>query len=105
MKYDTNNLDEAAYLALQGYPFTVTRTGQVSALFSFETDERFDEVRTRFWKGKERAASPRARHADCIEKQMRWPGAFGKACFFAATRTFGACSRGGRNNGPRLLVP
>lgn len=51
MKYDCNNLDEAAYLALQGYRFTVTRTGQVSALFSFETDERFDEVRSRFWKG------------------------------------------------------
>jgi Domain of unknown function (DUF5659) len=51
MKYDTNNLDEAAYLALQGYPFTVTRTGQVSALFSFETDEHFNEARVRFWKG------------------------------------------------------
>jgi len=25
MKYDTNNIDEAAYLALQGYHFTVTR--------------------------------------------------------------------------------
>ena len=51
MKYDTNNLDEAAYLALQGYRFTVTRTGRVSALFSFETDERFNEARARFWKG------------------------------------------------------
>ena len=35
MKYDTNNIDEAAYLALQGYHFTVTRTGPISALFSF----------------------------------------------------------------------
>jgi hypothetical protein len=51
MKYDTNNLDEAAYLALQGYPFTVTRTGQVSALFSFETDDHFSEARAKFWKG------------------------------------------------------
>jgi hypothetical protein len=51
MKYDTNNIDEAAYLALQGYHFTVTRTGPVSALFSFETDEHFNEVRARFWKG------------------------------------------------------
>jgi len=51
MKYDTNNLDEAAYLALQGYPFTVTRTGQVSALFSFETDDHFNEVRAKFWRG------------------------------------------------------
>jgi len=51
MKYDTHNLDEAAYLALQGYPFSVTRTGQVSALFSFETDELFNEVRAKFWKG------------------------------------------------------
>jgi hypothetical protein len=51
MKYDTNNLDEAAYLALQGFDFTVTRTGQVSALFSFETDNRFNEVRAGFWKG------------------------------------------------------
>src|SRR3954468_7209412 len=51
MKYDTNNLDEAAYLALQGFDFTVTRTGQVSALFSFETDNRFNEVRAKFWKG------------------------------------------------------
>jgi hypothetical protein len=51
MKYDTNNLDEAAYLALQGYPFAATRTGQVSALFSFETDDQFNEVRAKFWKG------------------------------------------------------
>ena len=51
MKYDTNNLDEAAYLALQGYRFTVTRTGPISALFSFETDEQFNEVRAKFWKG------------------------------------------------------
>lgn len=51
MKYDTNNLDEAAYLALQGYSFTVTRTGPNSALFSFEQDEHFDQVRARFWKG------------------------------------------------------
>ena len=51
MKYETNNLDEAAYLALQGYHFTVTRTGQVFALFSFEMDERFNEVRAKFWKG------------------------------------------------------
>ncbi|MGC2455803.1 MAG: DUF5659 domain-containing protein [Pseudolabrys sp.] len=51
MKYDTNNIDEAAYLALQGYHFTVTRTGPISALFSFEKDERFSEVRSKFWKG------------------------------------------------------
>jgi hypothetical protein len=51
MKYDTNNLDEAAYLALQGYHITVTRTGPISATFSFETDERFNEVRATFWKG------------------------------------------------------
>lgn len=51
MKYDTNNIDEAAYLALQGYHFSVTRTGSISALFSFEKDEYFDEVRARFWKG------------------------------------------------------
>jgi hypothetical protein len=51
MKYDTNNIDEAAYLALQGYHFTVTRTGPISALFSFEKDEYFDEVRAKFWKG------------------------------------------------------
>jgi hypothetical protein len=51
MKYDTNNIDEAAYLALQGYHFTVTRTGPISALFSFETDKHFNEVRARFWKG------------------------------------------------------
>ena len=38
MKYDTNNIDEAAYLALQGYHFTVTRTGPISALFSFEKE-------------------------------------------------------------------
>ena len=51
MKYDTNNIDEAAYLALQGFHFTVTRTGQISALFSFEKSEHFDEVRAKFWKG------------------------------------------------------
>jgi hypothetical protein len=51
MKYDTNNIDEAAYLALQGYRFAVTRTGPISALFSFEKDEHFDEARARFWKG------------------------------------------------------
>ena len=51
MNYETNNLDEAAYLALQGYHFTVTRTGQISASFSFETDNHFNEVRSRFWKG------------------------------------------------------
>jgi len=51
MKYDSNNIDEAAYLALHGYYFNVTRTGPVSALFSFEKDEHFDEVRARFWKG------------------------------------------------------
>ena len=43
MKYDTNNIDEAAYLALQGYHFTVRRTGAISALFSFETDKHFNE--------------------------------------------------------------
>ena len=51
MKYDTNNIDEAAYLALQGYHFTVRRTGAISALFSFETDKHFNAVRARFWKG------------------------------------------------------
>jgi hypothetical protein len=51
MKCDTNNIDEAAYLALQGYYFTVMRTGPISALFSFEKDEHFDEVRAKFWKG------------------------------------------------------
>ncbi len=51
MKYDTNNIDEAAYLALQGYHFTVTRTGPISALFSFEKDEQFDGARAKFWKG------------------------------------------------------
>ena len=51
MKYDTNNIDEAAYLALLGYRFTVTRTGPISALFSFETDEHFNEALARFWKG------------------------------------------------------
>jgi hypothetical protein len=51
MRCDTNNIDEAAYLALQGYRFTVTRTGPISALFSFETDEHFNEVRAKFWKG------------------------------------------------------
>lgn len=51
MKYDTNNLDEAAYLALQGYHPTVTRTGPISALFSFDKDEQFDGVCAKFWKG------------------------------------------------------
>jgi hypothetical protein len=51
MKYDTHNIDEAAYLALQGYPVTVTGAGPNSALFSFETDEHFNEVCARFWKG------------------------------------------------------
>ncbi len=51
MKYDTNNIDEAAYLALQGYHFIVTRTGPISALFSFEKDDHFNEVRAKFWKG------------------------------------------------------
>lgn len=51
MKYNTNNLDEAAYLALQGYRITVTCTGPISATFSFETDERFNEARATFWKG------------------------------------------------------
>jgi Domain of unknown function (DUF5659) len=51
MKYDTNNIDEAAYLALQGYHFTVKRTGPISALFSFEADKHFNEVRAKFWKG------------------------------------------------------
>jgi hypothetical protein len=51
MMYDTNNIDEAAYLALQGYHFTVARTGPISALFSFETDKHFNEVRAKFWKG------------------------------------------------------
>jgi hypothetical protein len=51
MKYNTHNIDEAAYLALQGYRFTVTRTGSISASFSFEIDEHFNEVRAGFWKG------------------------------------------------------
>lgn len=51
MKYDTNNIDEAAYLALQGYHFTVTRTGPICALFSFEADGHLNEVRAKFWKG------------------------------------------------------
>ncbi|WP_157088694.1 hypothetical protein [Bradyrhizobium jicamae] len=48
MKYDTNNIDEAAYLALQGYHFIATRTGPISALFSFETDEHFNDVAPSF---------------------------------------------------------
>ena len=51
MQYDTNNLDEAAYLALQGYPFTATRTGPVSATFSFTVGKDFEEIRSKFWKG------------------------------------------------------
>jgi hypothetical protein len=51
MKYDTNNIDEATHLALQGYHFTVARTGPISALFSFETDKHFNEARAKFWKG------------------------------------------------------
>ena len=51
MKYDTHNLDEAAYLALQGYNPTTTRTGPISALYSFEIDDHFNEVRAKFWKG------------------------------------------------------
>lgn len=51
MKYDTNNIDEAAYLALQGYYFTVARTGPISALYSFEIDDCFNDVRAKFWKG------------------------------------------------------
>ena len=51
MTHDTNNIDEAAYLALQGYHVKVTRTGAISALFSFEVDERFKKVRSTFWKG------------------------------------------------------
>ena len=49
MTHDTNNIDEAAYLALQGYHFKVTRTGPISALFSFEVDARFKEIRAKFW--------------------------------------------------------
>ncbi len=51
MKHDTNNIDEAAYLALQGYRVTVMRTGPISALYSFEVDQHFNEVRAKFWKG------------------------------------------------------
>ncbi len=51
MKYDTHNIDEAAYLALQGHHFTVTRTGPISAVFSFEVDTSFNETRAKFWKG------------------------------------------------------
>ena len=51
MQYDTNNLDEATYLALHGFPFRTTRTGPVSANFSFAVGEGFEEIRSRFWKG------------------------------------------------------
>ena len=51
MTHDTNNIDEATYLALQGYHANVTRTGAVSALFSFEVDERFKEISSKFWTG------------------------------------------------------
>lgn len=51
MQYDTNNLDEATYLALQGYPFKATRTGPVSANFNFTVADGFEEVCSRFWKG------------------------------------------------------
>ena len=51
MNYDTHNLDEATYLALQGHKFIVTRTSSISALFSFERDERLDEARAGFWRG------------------------------------------------------
>jgi len=51
MPYDTTNLDEAAYLALQGFPFTITRTAHVAAIFSFTVGEAFEEIRGRFWKG------------------------------------------------------
>ena len=51
MQYDTNNLDEATYLALLGFPFKATRTGPVSANFSFAAGEGFEEIRSGFWKG------------------------------------------------------
>ena len=50
MKYDSNNSTKPR-LALEGYHFTVTRTGPISASFSFETDNHFNEVRAKFWKG------------------------------------------------------
>ena len=51
MQYDTNNLDEATYLALQGFPFKTKRTGPASANFSFEVGKGFEEIRSKFWKG------------------------------------------------------
>ena len=50
-RYLTHNIDEAAYYALQGYSFSVKRTAAASALFSFEEDRKFAEVRRCFWKG------------------------------------------------------
>ena len=83
MKYDTNNIDEAAYLALQGYHFTVTRTGPISALFSFDTDKHVNEVRANFWKGE-------------VTLQLHR---------LLATRTCTARDRGARNHRLCLLVP
>jgi len=51
MQYETSNLDEAAYLALQGLPFEITRIAHASATFSFTVHEQFEEIRARFWQG------------------------------------------------------
>ena len=104
MKYDTNNLDEAAYLALQGYRFTVTRTGPISASFSFETDEHFNEVRARFWKGEASVqlhhwlATRAALKNECVASHYR------KTHCFTVTRACGARDRSRRHDRLRLLV-
>lgn len=51
MKYETTNLDDAAYIAMSGYPFSVQRTGAVSANFLFMADDNFENIRSKFWKG------------------------------------------------------
>ncbi len=91
MKYDTNNIDEAAYLALQGYHFTVKRTGPNSASFSFEKAENFDEVRAKFWKG-EVSVQLHGWLATrtALKNEMCWSGAIAEASFFTAARTCGA---------------
>jgi hypothetical protein len=103
MKYETNNLDEAAYLALQGYHITVKRTGPRSAVFSFETDTLFNEVRAKVLEGRrDLRAAPLARHTGGPEERMRWPAVFGKTRCVTATRACGAGD--GSANGLPLLV-
>lgn len=51
MKYKTNHLDEASYLAIKGHKYTTTKFGELKAEWKFESSDKLESHRKQFWGG------------------------------------------------------